>query len=174
MERCVPVIDWRVITPEGDLEEIVGVITDDQALHFGVKSGRWRRAGARIRTRGQAELAEDGDLRRQGGSEVQHELAFLKAAVLVQHRLRSESAVRPVQITCREVDVRESRNFEEWIARQGLLGGSSRRGNSIMIVQSRGRRRLCRERRRRWNWSRRLRDGRSSTLGLLELRYALL
>ena len=97
MEGGVPVVDRRVIAAERHLELIALVEPHDHALDFDVESRRRRRAGAGVGPRGEADLAEERDARRQLRRHVQHELA--EAEALGRFRM-----LQP-----REIDVAESR-----------------------------------------------------------------
>src|SRR5262245_50620257 len=80
MEGGVPVVDWRMVAAEGELQLIALVEADDAALDFEVKSRRWRRAEAGVGPGDHTQLAEVADPRGQRGAQVQNELSFTESA----------------------------------------------------------------------------------------------
>src|SRR5690348_3322406 len=72
MKGSIPVIDRRVIAPEGKFRHIVPVIANDGALQIDVVDA-W--------SGGQAHFGEVTDLWRKCGSKVQDELSELEAAI---------------------------------------------------------------------------------------------
>src|SRR5205085_8025413 len=110
-----PVIDGSVIAPEGNFEIVVEIVADDEPLDLRVEAGGGRRTGAGVGSRGHADLAKYVDFGRQGGAEMQRELAFLKPGVPAQQGLGAETTRRPMQVCSGEVEVAETGNFERWI-----------------------------------------------------------
>src|SRR5690242_20296358 len=91
MERRVPVVDGSMIPAEREFEAVVRVVTDDQALHFGIETRGGRGARACIGARRQAQFPEYRNLRRKSAAQVQDKLALLETRVRLQQRLRSET-----------------------------------------------------------------------------------
>src|ERR1700686_4151350 len=123
MERSVPVVDGSVIAAEREFEVVIQVVADDNALHFGVKSGgRWCSSAGVIAGR-QGKLSENGHLGRQRGTQMQCELPFLESAVGKHQGLGAKSAGSTMKIRRGEIDVAEAGNLERrvnWLRRFGL------------------------------------------------------
>jgi hypothetical protein len=79
--RGVPVIDRRVISAERELEIVVEVVADDQALDFDIKPRSGRRPGSGIATRGERDLAEETNLGGESRDQMQRRLPELESAM---------------------------------------------------------------------------------------------
>ena len=146
MKRRVPVVDGRVIAAERQLEIVVDVVADDEALHFGIEAGSgWSPAPASARavrlnspktvTLGEREL------------HVQDELAFLKARVRLEQRLGAETRGRRFERGRREIDIRESADLQGRVAgSNGLVRFGVDERHIVSLVRCRGDRRGGRRR----------------------------
>src|SRR5439155_13549072 len=90
MKCLVPIIDGRVIAAKRHFEVIVLLKLNDAALYFNVEAGCGWRSGARVGSRRQTQLAEEAYLRGERGVHVQHELAFVEAAMAARLISRGE------------------------------------------------------------------------------------
>jgi hypothetical protein len=148
-----------VEAPEGDLEVVVQIVTDDEALEFHVEARGRGRSRTRIGARRHAQFSEHADLGRQRRAHVQRELTFLESRTRAQQRLRAESGGGAMRIRGSEIEIAESRYFERRI-------GCLRIGRRRRIVIVRG---LLRRRRRRRSLRRHGAHAR-----ILQLRHAFL
>ena len=94
MERCIPVVDRRMIATERDLKIIALGEAYGGSLHFDIEARCSWRAGTGVRSGREAQFAKKTDPGRQGGTEVEYELALLEAAMRVEEGSSSETSRR--------------------------------------------------------------------------------
>ena len=81
MERSIPVIDWRVIPAERDLQMIILFKPNNAPLDFHIEPARGRRSQTRIGSCGKAQFTKKSDSRGQSGTEVKDELPLVEPAM---------------------------------------------------------------------------------------------
>src|SRR5712671_3932681 len=81
MESGVPIVDWCVIAPKRQFDEVVVFVTNDAALNLCIETGDGWSSGAGVRACRQTYFSEIAHLTRQRRIEVQNKLPFAKTAV---------------------------------------------------------------------------------------------